>query len=187
VLTRIVAVVGGIAAAVASVPFIRYFYPSERAKAEGSPISIDLAEIRSGETKAYIWRGRTVLVVHRNQSQLGALAITDEKLLDDSDPGEHQPGYVDRRHRALNPEFLVLLGNCTHLGCIPGQDLDRGRGLIGQWWPGGFVCACHGSMFDYAGRVVRGPAPVNLPVPPHWYPSDSTLIVGEDEPEVSPA
>lgn len=126
-----------------------------------------------------------MLVMRRTESQVQALAETDDKLLDSSDPRESQPEYVDSGHRALNEEILVLLGNCTHLGCVPGQNLDRGKSLAGDWWPGGFVCACHGSMFDYAGRVVRGPAPANLPVPPHWYPSIDTLIVGEDEPEAA--
>ncbi|MGI9270806.1 MAG: ubiquinol-cytochrome c reductase iron-sulfur subunit [Woeseiaceae bacterium] len=185
VLTRLAVIVGGVAAAFAAVPFVRYLYPSERAKALGSPVSIDISLLQPGETRSYVWRGRTVLVIRRTRSQIDALSLTDGKLLDDSDPKEQQPEYVDSSHRALKSEFLVLLGNCTHLGCVPGQNLERGRSLLGDWWPGGFVCACHGSMFDYAGRLVRGPAPVNLPVPPHWYPSESTLIVGEDEPELN--
>lgn len=184
-LTRLAAVTGGIAAAFAAVPFVRYFYPSERAKAAGAPISIDLSTFERGETRAFVWRGKTVLVLRRDPAQLAALRLTDDRLLDHSNAAEQQPGYVDPSHRALHPEFLVLLGNCTHLGCIPGQNLERGRSLIGPWWPGGFVCACHGSMFDYAGRVVRGPAPTNLGVPPHWFPSDGSVIVGEDAPRAS--
>ena len=184
VLTRIAAVAGGAALALASVPFVRYFVPSEKAKALGAAISIDLSSFQPGETRSFVWRGRTVLVMRRDSKQLDSLRLTAERLLDNSDPSDAQPDYVDPSHRARNPEYLVLLGNCTHLGCIPGQSLERGRSLIGDWWPGGFVCACHGSMFDFAGRVVRGPAPTNLRVPPHRFESATSLIVGEDEASV---
>ena len=180
-LKRITAVVGGIAVAVASVPFFRYFVPSEKAKALGSPISIDLSAFQPGEIRSFIWRGMTVLVLRRDESQLASLHITSDHIIDDSEPSDSQPEYVDASHRGRNPEFLVLLGNCTHLGCIPGQNLERGRSLVGNWWPGGFVCPCHGSMFDYAGRLVRGPAPTNLRVPPHWFESPTSLIIGEHE------
>lgn len=180
VLTRIAAVVGGIGVAVAAIPFVRYFAPSEKAKALGSPISVDLKEIAPGETKSYVWRGMTVLVMKRTSAQMEALRLTESRLLDPEDADGSQPGYVDSSHRARNAEILVLLGNCTHLGCIPGQNVDRGKSLIGEWWPGGFVCACHGSMFDYAGRVVRGPAPINLRIPPHYFASSNTLVVGSD-------
>lgn len=172
--------VGSIGVAVAAIPFVRYFVPSEKAKALGSAISIDLSEISPGESKSYVWRGMTVLVMKRTPAQMEALRLTDTRLLDPDDADESQPDYVDLSHRARNSEILVLLGNCTHLGCIPGQNIDRGKSLIGDWWPGGFVCACHGSMFDYAGRVVRGPAPINLRIPPHYFASSSTLVVGSD-------
>ena len=183
-LKRITAVVGGIAVAVASVPFIRYFVPSEKAKALGSPIAIDLSTFQPGEIRSFVWRGMPVLVLRRDQTQLASLEITSDHVIDATDHSEGQPEYVDPIHRGRNSEFLVLLGNCTHLGCIPGQNLKRGRSLIGEWWPGGFVCPCHWSMFDYAGRVVRGPAPTNLRVPPHWFESPTRLIVGEDEASV---
>lgn len=183
-ITRLVAAVGGVAAVFAAIPFARYFLPSERAKALGSAISIDLSKILPGETQGFVWRGRTVLVMRRTPEQIEALSLTDGRLLDDADPAAAQPDYVNGKTRSRDPEFLVLMGNCTHLGCIPGQNLERGRSLIGDWWPGGFVCACHGSMFDYAGRVVRGPAPSNLPVPPHYFTADNSLIVGEDETNV---
>ena len=183
VLTRIAVAAGGLGVVLASLPFVRYFVPSERAKALGSAISVNLQEVESGKTRAYLWRGQTILVVRRTDEQLAALELTNSRLLDDNDPSEAQPDYVDPVHRSRHPEFLVLIGNCTHLGCIPGQNLERGRSLLGNWWPGGFVCECHGSMFDYAGRVVRRPAPTNLRVPPHYFPSENELIVGVDAPE----
>ena len=183
VLKRIAALAGGIGVAVAAVPFVRYLLPSERAKALGAPISVNLSGFQAGETRAFVWRGKTVLVMRRTSEQLGALELTDERLIDDRDPEEAQPEYVDAQHRSRSPEFLVLLGNCTHFGCVPGQDLERGRSLIGDWWPGGFVCPCHGSMFDYAGRLVRGPAPSNLIVPPHYFASENELVIGADAAE----
>lgn len=184
-LTRLAALVGGAAVAVASVPFIRYLLPSERAKALGSAISVDLSTFADGEVRGYIWRGMTVLVMKRASSHLDALELSRDRLLDDSDPRDAQPGYVDVDHRGRRPDFLVVHGNCTHLGCIPNQDVDQGKSLVGSWWPGGFVCACHFSMYDYAGRVVRGPAPTNLPVPPHWFETETTLIIGDDGSEAA--
>lgn len=184
-LARIAAVAGGIGVTLAAVPFVRYFLPSERAKALGSAISVKLGDFDPGEIRSYVWRGRAVLVLRRTEAQVAALALTNERLLDADDPDESQPDYVDPVARSLNPEYLVLIGNCTHLGCIPGQNLERGKSLIGDWWPGGFVCACHGSMFDYAGRVVRGPAPKNLLVPPHYFASSNELIIGADDPQAA--
>lgn len=180
VLTRLTAIFGGVGIALASVPFFRYFGPSERAKALGAPISVDLSDFNEGETRAFIWRGLNVLVTRRTQAQVDALSLSDEHLLDNDDPQESQPEYVDVMHRARSADFLVVLGNCTHLGCVPIESLERGRSLMGDWWPGGFVCPCHGSMFDYAGRLVRGPAPKNLNVPPYYFASSTELVVGAD-------
>lgn len=179
-LKRIAAIVGGVGVAFASVPFIRYFLPSEKAKALGASVSIDLTTIRPGQVRSVEWRGSSVLVMRRTEEQLSALALTEQRLLDDSDPADGQPDYVDAAYRSVNPEFLVVLGNCTHLGCVPRQDSETGKKLLGAWWPGGFHCPCHDSIYDNAGRVVRGPAPFNLRVPPHRFVSETTLIVGED-------
>lgn len=180
VLTRIAAVAGGVGLVFASIPFIRYFAPSERAKALGSAVSVDISSLRPGEVRSIEWRGLPVLVMKRSEEQLAALALSDEKVLDNSDPEEGQPSYVDAGFRSVNPEILVLLGNCTHLGCVPRQDAAIGKELLGSWWPGGFHCPCHDSIYDNAGRVVRGPAPANLRVPPHYFASSTELIVGAD-------
>lgn len=179
-LTRIAIAVSGVAAAIAAVPFVRYFYPSERAKAIGSAISVDLSTIGPGQVTSVVWRGQPVLVMRRTQSQVDALAKTNDRVLDDDDPSDWQPQYVDPIHRSAKSEFLVVLGNCTHLGCVPNLDVETGRELLGGWWPGGFHCPCHDSIYDHAGRVVRGPAPRNLRVPPHVFVSDTELIVGTD-------
>jgi ubiquinol-cytochrome c reductase iron-sulfur subunit len=182
-LAAFVATVGGIGAAVASVPFFRSFLPSKRAKALGSPISVDISGFSPGEMRAFQWRGRAILILRRTKEQLDSLALTDARILDGFDPAKSQPVYVDDSHRARTPEFLVLLGNCTHLGCVPQHETEKGRSLMGGWWPGGFTCACHGSVYDVAGRVVRGPAPRNLFVPPYYFESETTIVVGAHERE----
>lgn len=180
VLTKIAALVGGIGVVAASIPFVRYFVPSEKAKALGSPISVDVSSFQEGESRAFVWRGQSVLVLRRSQAQLDALRLTDDRLLDNQDVDDWQPDYVDAEHRAMNPQFLVVLGNCTHLGCVPMLESIQGRSLMGDWWPGGFTCSCHGSVYDYAGRVVRGPAPRNLRVPPYYFASADTIVIGAD-------
>ncbi len=147
----------------------------------GSAVTVNLSEIRPGEVRSYAWRGLPVLVFRRTEEQLDSLRLTDTKVLDDSDPEEAQPPYVDEGFRSVNPEFLVLLGNCTHLGCVPRQDTETGKSLLGNWWPGGFHCPCHDSIYDNAGRVVRGPAPSNLRVPPHYFAKSDELVIGADQ------
>jgi ubiquinol-cytochrome c reductase iron-sulfur subunit len=120
------------------------------------------------------------LVLRRTPEMVAKLATTDDLVLDHGlDPETADPTYVDPKHRAINPEFLVLRGVCTHLGCVPQHRDADGKKIVGDWWPGGFICPCHQSGFDYAGRVIRGPAPRNLPVPPHRYAGATTLIIGE--------
>lgn len=172
--------VGAVAAAFASVPFVKSLLPSARAQALGNPIRIDLASLAPGEIKADLYRGATMLVLRRTPEMLARLAATDELVLDHStDPDTADPSYIDPKHRAINPEFLVLRGVCTHLGCVPQRHDADGKKIVGDWWPGGFICPCHQSGFDYAGRVIRGPAPRNLPVPPHRYAGPTTLVIGE--------
>ena len=172
--------VGIIGAVFAAVPFFRYFLPSKRARGLGAPITIDISSFQPGDTHAFVWRGQPVLVMRRSQEQLDALALTNERLLDTSDLADSGASNIDPIHRAKRAEYLVLLGTCTHFGCVPIQEVDRGRTLMGDWWPGGFTCPCHGSVYDFAGRVVRGPAPENLRVPPYHFASRSSLVVGSD-------
>ncbi len=172
--------VGAIAAAFAAVPFVKSLLPSARAQALGNAIRVDLSALRPGEIKAYLYRGATMLVLRRTPEMLAKVAATDDLVLDHStDPDTADPAYIDSKHRAINPEFLVLRGVCTHLGCVPERHDADGKKMVGDWWPGGFICPCHQSGFDYAGRVIRGPAPRNLPVPPHRYVDRTTLVIGE--------
>lgn len=171
---------GSVAAFFGSIPFIKSFLPSARARALGNPIDVDVSWIEPGSVGTYLYRGEPMLVLHRTKEMLATLAKTDELVLDKTpDPDYVDPAYVDARTRAINPEYLVVRGVCTHLGCVPQQKGEIGKQIVGNWWPGGFICPCHQSGFDYAGRVIRGPAPRNLPVPPHRYAAPTKLVIGE--------
>ena len=172
--------VGTVAAAFTAVPFIKSLLPSARAQALGNAIRVDLTSLAPGQMKPYLYRGAAMLVLRRTPEMLANLATTESLVLDQStDPETADPAYIDPQHRAINPEFLVLRGVCTHLGCVPQHHDADGKRIVGDWWPGGFICPCHQSGFDYAGRVIRGPAPRNLPVPPHRYAGPTTLVIGE--------
>jgi ubiquinol-cytochrome c reductase iron-sulfur subunit len=172
---------GAVASFFSSIPFVKSFLPSAKAKALGNPIEVDLSQIEPGNVQAHLYRGETMLVLRRTKEMLATLAATDALVLDKTpDPDYADPEYVDREHRAINAEFLVVRGVCTHLGCVPVLRGDEGKRTVGDWWRGGFICPCHQSGYDYAGRVVRGPAPRNLPVPPHRFASASRIVIGED-------
>jgi ubiquinol-cytochrome c reductase iron-sulfur subunit len=172
---------GSVAAFLGSIPFVKSFLPSARARGLGLPIDVDLSRIEPGAVGAYLYRGETMLVLHRTPEMIATLARTEELVLDTTpDPDHVDPAYVDARTRAIDPEYLVVRGVCTHLGCVPQRrDSEAGKRIVGSWWPGGFICPCHQSGFDYAGRVIRGPAPRNLSVPPHRYASPTRIIIGE--------
>lgn len=181
-LSASLAMLTGIGGFFSSVPFVRSFLPSARAKALSEPIEIDLARISPGQVHAASYRGETVLVLHRTAEMLEGLMATAALALDagsDEDPTYADPPYVDPEHRAIDSRYLIIRGVCTHLGCVPQLKRDEGKQIVGDWWTGGFICPCHQSGFDYAGRVVRGPAPRNLPVPPHRYASPTRIVVGE--------
>lgn len=170
--------VSGIATFFASIPFVKSFLPSAKAKALADPIEIDLTRLRPGELSAYLYRGQTMLVLRRTEDMLAKLASAADRLLDTDSLAD--PAYVQGPHRSINPEYLVVEGVCTHLGCVPQKkDEEEGRAAMGNSWSGGFICPCHRSGFDYAGRVVQGPAPSNLRIPPHRFVSPTTLVIGE--------
>lgn len=177
------AVAAGCGGFFASIPFVRSFLPSARAKALAEPVVIDLSKIPAGEVRAYLYRGETMLVLHRTPAMLANVAesaanVSEQTAVDD--PAYVDPPYVDPASRSIDPEYLVVSGVCTHLGCVPRIKDEANKQSIGEWWTGGFICPCHGSGFDYAGRVVRGPAPRNLPVPPHRYIDPNHLVIGEE-------
>lgn len=173
--------VGGIAAFFAGAPFVRSLLPSARARALAEPVEVDLSGLAPGQVRPYAYRGRTILVLRRTPEMISTLAETTELLLDESPSSD--PSYVATEGRSIQPEYLIVEGVCTHLGCVPRLvSAEDGQRLVGSWWPGGFVCPCHVSGFDYAGRVVKGPAPSNLPIPRHRYVSPTRVVIGEDAP-----
>ena len=175
-------VAGGLAATAAALPFVSTFAPSERAKAQGAAVEVDIADLPPGGLKTVEWRGKPVWVMRRTPEQLAALATHEAALADPHSARPQQPGYARNPARAIRPEVFVAVGLCTHLGCSP-TPLGAGstNPSVGADWAGGFFCPCHGSTFDFAGRVFRNkPAPTNLEVPPHRYLGDSRLLIGED-------
>ena len=176
------AAAGGVAAVVTAVPFISTLAPSERAKAAGGPVEVDIAGIPPGSVKTVEWRGKPVWVVRRTPEMLASLQGHDAQLVDPQSLKDQQPAYAKNAARAIRPEVFVAIGICTHLGCSPNNaPLDSGNPSLPADWPGGFFCPCHGSTFDGAGRVFKNkPAPTNLEIPPHRYASDTRILIGED-------
>ena len=179
-LTASVTVVGGAAAVGTVVPFVAAWQPSERARAIGAPIEVDISKLEPGEMVTAKWRGQPVWIVNRTPEILEALPGIDDRLRDPESTQDQQPDYARNEVRSIKPEILVLIGICTHLGCSPSY-IKQDEAPLGTGWPGGFFCPCHGSKFDYAGRVYAGvPAPTNLVVPPHQYVSDTRILIGAD-------
>jgi ubiquinol-cytochrome c reductase iron-sulfur subunit len=175
--------IGGVAAAV---PFVSTFQPSERAKAAGAAVEVDIAGLKPGEKMTVEWRGKPVWIVRRTPEQLASLSKVTGQLADPNSkrkPDEFTPEYARNEGRSIKPEFFIGVGICTHLGCSPSDKFQPGpQASLPDDWQGGFLCPCHGSTFDFAGRVFKNkPAPDNLEVPPHMYLSDSKLLIGEDK------
>lgn len=175
---------GGAGAAAAAVPFVSSFGPSERAKAAGAPVEADVSALKPGEKMTVEWRGKPVWIIRRTPEQLAALEKHNAQMADpNSDRPGQTPEYAKNVNRSIKPEIMVCVGICTHLGCSPSDKLQAGpQPSLPDDWAGGFLCACHGSTFDLAGRVFKNkPAPDNLEVPPHVYLSDTKILIGEDK------
>lgn len=180
-LTATTAVVGGVGAAFTAVPFIASWNPSEKAKAAGAPVEVDISKLEPGQLIRVEWRGKPVWVVKRTQQTLDSLANIEEELLDPDSSEPQQPDYAKNRHRSLKPEIFVAVGICTHLGCSP-LHMPDGFNIYAEGVSAGFFCPCHGSKFDMSGRVFKGvPANLNLVIPPYKFINDNTLIVGVDK------
>ncbi|MBT8525769.1 ubiquinol-cytochrome c reductase iron-sulfur subunit [Polynucleobacter paneuropaeus] len=178
--------VGGVGAAAALYPFIDSFEPSERAKAAGAAVEIDITGMKPDEMRTIEWRGKPVWVIRRTEAQLAELPQNDSNLADPESKRNQDaltPPYARNEWRSIKPEYLVVVGICTHLGCSPSAKFDSGpQPSLPNNWPGGFLCPCHGSTFDMAGRVYKNkPAPDNLEVPPHMYLSDTKILIGDDK------
>ena len=177
-------VAGGVAGAVVATPFLLSMMPSERAKAAGAPIEVDISRLEEGVLLMVEWRGKVVWILKRTPEMLATLKVLEGELADPESEREQQPDYAKNETRSIVPEILVIEGLCTHLGCSPVYRSDIAPADLGADWIGGFFCPCHGSKFDYSGRVYKNvPAPTNMFVPPHVYLSDSLLLIGSESKE----
>lgn len=177
-------VLGGLGALCALTPLIASWLPSARARAEGGPVQVDLSQLEPGEQAVVEWQGKPVWIIRRTQAMLQQLTKNSSLLRDPGSLTKQQPHYATNEYRSINPEYLVLIGICTHLGCSPKYKPNSGE--LGPDWPGGFFCPCHGSTFDLSGRVFKNvPAPINLEVPPYYFLNEQTLVIGEERSEAS--
>lgn len=177
---------GGVGALGVANVLVGTFSPSERAKAAGAPVEVEVGDMKPGELRTVEWRGKPVWIVRRNEEMLASLKQTDDKVADPNSerkPAELTPEYARNQGRSIKPEYLVAVGICSHLGCSPSARFAAGaQPSLPDDWVGGFLCPCHGSTFDMAGRVYKNkPAPDNLEVPPHMYLSDTRILVGVDK------
>jgi len=181
-LTAVTSGVGAVGGAFAAAPLVLSMSPSERAKAAGAPVQIDISRLEPGQMIREEWRGKPVWIVNRTAEMLKSLAQVEPELADPESERSKQPGYAQNDHRSKRPEILVLVGICTHLGCSPVDKFAIGPNSdMGDEWAGGFFCPCHGSKFDLSGRVFKNvPAPDNLEVPPYKFLNDTLILVGDD-------
>lgn len=174
--------VGAVGVAFTAAPFVLSMTPSARARAAGAPVEVDISKLEPGQMLTVEWRGKPVWVLRRTPEMLATLPKLADQLADPDSQNAKQPPYVKGIERSIRPEYWVAIGICTHLGCSPEKKLEAGRASgLGDDWPGGFFCPCHGSKFDLAGRVWKNvPAPTNLEIPPHAYLTDTQIVVGKD-------
>lgn len=178
-------VVGGAGVVATAVPFLSSWQPSARARAIGAPVEVDVSGMQPGELKREQWQGKPVWILRRGDDTIDALAELKNALRDpESTVAEQQPAYARNEYRARKPEYLVVIGLCTHLGCSPSYMAPGEESQFKEDWHGGFFCPCHGSRFDMAGRVYKGvPAPTNLVVPPYKFISETRILIGDDSDE----
>ena len=177
---------GGVAGLAAAGAFVSTFEPSERAKAAGAPVEVDIGDLKAGEMKTVEWRGKPVWIIKRTPEMVSSLKKTDAQVADpksERNADDLTPEYARNETRSIKPEILVAVGICSHLGCSPSTKFQVGaQPSLPDDWQGGFLCPCHGSTFDLAGRVFKNkPAPDNLQVPRHMYLSDNRIVIGKDE------
>jgi ubiquinol-cytochrome c reductase iron-sulfur subunit len=181
-LIKATTLIGAVGLVATAIPFVTSMLPSTEAEAAGAPIKVDISQIQPGEQKTVMWRGKPIWIVHRTQEEIDSLNKDSDLLRDPNSDVAQQPPYARNAYRSIKPEFLILVGVCTHLGCIPTYRPEPHS--VSSDWPGGFFCTCHGSKFDMAGRVFKGvPAPINLEVPHYAFISDTEIIIGVDKPQ----
>jgi ubiquinol-cytochrome c reductase iron-sulfur subunit len=171
-----------VGAAFVAVPFLASWKPSARAKAMGAPVEVDVSRLEPGAMLKVEWRGKAIFVLHRTPEMIASISKDASQLRDPDSNESQQPDFAKTPERALKPEYLVLVGVCTHLGCAPLDKFSPGDVTVAADWPGGFFCPCHGSKFDLSGRVFKDvPAPTNLPVPPYQFVSDTRIMIGAEK------
>ncbi len=181
-LTSALTVVGAVGTGYLAVPFLAQMQPSVKAMAGGAPVEVDLSKMEPGQLLRVAWRGKPVWILNRTPAALSTLTPLESQLSDPQSNDSIQPNSSKNQGRSIKPEIFVAIGLCTHLGCSPTFRPEVAPHDLGSDWKGGFFCPCHGSRFDYAGRVYRGvPAPTNLEIPPHYYVSDTLLLIGEEK------
>jgi len=174
-------VVGGVAVAAMAVPFVMSFWPSERAKAAGAPVDVDISKLEPGQKINVEWRGKVVWIISRTPEMIASLPKLDDRVADPKSEVDHQPPYAKNENRSIRPSVFVAVGICTHLGCSPTFRPEIAPADLGPDWLGGFFCPCHQSKFDLAGRVFKGvPAPTNLVIPPYKFVNEGRITIGED-------
>jgi ubiquinol-cytochrome c reductase iron-sulfur subunit len=175
-------VAGGVAGMAAAIPYVSTFAPSERNKSSGAPIEVDISKLGPGEMMTVDWNGKPTWILHRTKKMLDGIVQQSGRMADPKSDRSKQPGYAKNELRSIKPEYWVAIGICTHMGCAPADKFRTGaESGMGPEWEGGFLCPCHGSTFDLAGRVYKDkPAPHNLEVPPHVYLSNARILIGED-------
>ncbi|MFM2289401.1 MAG: hypothetical protein RL684_2544 [Pseudomonadota bacterium] len=180
-LTAATSATAAVGVALAATPFVASWKPSERARALGAPVSFDLTKVEPGQLVTVVWRKQPIYIFRRSAESVAKLKTNDTQLKDPTSQDSDQPTYAQNEQRSVRADLAVLIATCTHLGCLPKQHFEPGDAMLGADWPGGFLCPCHGSRFDLAGRVFNGsPASVNLRIPPYSFPDDKTLLIGED-------
>jgi ubiquinol-cytochrome c reductase iron-sulfur subunit len=180
-LTAAASATAAVGVVVAAVPFVESWAPSERARALGAPVTVDISKVETGQMILATWRRQVIFIVRRDKAVVDALSKHDGELKDPTSADSEQPAYAHNEMRARRTDLLVVIGFCTHLGCLPKQFFDPGDPVLGASWPGGFRCPCHGSRFDLAGRVFNGsPASTNLRIPPYSFSTENTLVIGLD-------
>ncbi|QFS85920.1 MULTISPECIES: ubiquinol-cytochrome c reductase iron-sulfur subunit [unclassified Marinobacter] len=175
-------VVGGVGVVGAAVPFVASWNPSAKAEAAGAPVTVSVDKIEPGQQITVEWRGKPVWIIRRTEEMLENIEQLTPRMKDpESEESSQQPAYISGAQRSLRPEFIVLVGICTHLGCVPSYRPEIAPADLGSEWLGGLFCPCHGSRFDLSGRVFANqPAPLNLEVPPYRFDDDATMTVGLD-------
>lgn len=180
-LTTVAAAIGGVGVGAASVPFVQSLSPNQAAEAACADIEVDISDLEPGQMRVVAWCNRPVMIVRRTPEMLENMRTLEGRLRDSTSEASQQPAYAKNWHRSIRPDIFVVVDVCTHLSCTPSFRPEYAISEAGPWWRGGLLCPCHNSQYDFAGRVFEGisPAPINLPIPPHHFVTDTKIMIGD--------